>query len=145
MKHWIIEIITGLLGSVGFALLFNLRKKYLPFAALGGAACWGTYLLAEHFGSGIFLASFAAASVSALFAEILARKVKAPVTLFLITTLIPLVPGSSLYNTMYRIVTGDLAEAGIYGSSTLYCVLGIASGICAVTALIFAGGKGRRK
>lgn len=144
MKHEIIELFTGLLGSVGFALLFNLRKKYLPFAALGGVICWGTYLLAEHFGSGVFLASFAAAFISALFAEIMARIAKAPVTIFLITTLIPLVPGGSLYNTMYSIVTGNLAEAKNYGSSTFYCVLGIASGICAVTALFFAGRTERK-
>lgn len=143
MKYEIIGILTGLLGSVGFSLLFNLRRKYLPFAALGGAVCWGTYLLAEYLGSGIFLASFTAAFVSELFAEILARIVKAPVTIFRIATLIPLVPGSSLYNTMYSIVTGNLSEAERYGSSTLFCVLGIASGICAVTALIFAGRSDR--
>lgn len=41
-----IGLLTALLGSAGFALIFNVRKQLLPLAALGGALCWGTYLLA---------------------------------------------------------------------------------------------------
>lgn len=41
-----IGLLTALLGSAGFALIFNVRKQLLPLAALGGAVCWGTYLLA---------------------------------------------------------------------------------------------------
>lgn len=137
MNHEIVQLVTGLLGSVGFSLLFNLRRQYLPYAALGGFLCWGTYLLSEHFGAGTFFASFAAAFVSSLFAEILARVLKAPVTLFLISTLIPLVPGSSLYYAMYSIVAGNPDAARSYASATGLCVLGIASGICAVTAVVF--------
>ena len=138
MKTQIIQLITGLLGSVGFALLFNLRRQYLPYAALGAFLCWGTYLLSEHFGAGIFFASFVAAFASSLFAEILARSLKAPVTLFLITTLVPLVPGSSLYYAMYNIVAGNPEATRSYAAATGLCVLGIASGICAVTAVVFA-------
>ena len=29
-------LLTALLGSAGFALLFNVRKQLLPLAALGG-------------------------------------------------------------------------------------------------------------
>lgn len=134
MNHPLLQILTAMLGSVGFALLFNLRGKYIHFAALGGAICWGTYLLAVHFGAGIFFASFTAAVVSSVFAEVLARLVKAPVTLFLISTLIPLVPGSSLYYTMNSIISGDLTAAGNYAQQTGLCAIGIAAGICAVTA-----------
>ena len=136
MNHQVVELVTGLLGSVGFALLFNLRRQYLPYAALGGALCMGTYLFAVRFGAGTFFASFLAAFVSSLFAEILARVLKAPVTLFLISTLIPLVPGSSLYYTMYSIVAGNIDVMRNYASETGLCVLGIASGICAVTAVV---------
>ena len=37
-------LLTALLGSAGFALLFNVRKQLLPLAALGGALCWGCLL-----------------------------------------------------------------------------------------------------
>ena len=32
-----IGLLTALLGSAGFALIFNVRKQLLPLAALGGA------------------------------------------------------------------------------------------------------------
>lgn len=34
-----IGLLTALLGSAGFALIFNVRKQLLPLAALGGAVC----------------------------------------------------------------------------------------------------------
>ena len=36
-----IGLLTALLGSAGFALIFNVRKQLLPLAALGGADVGG--------------------------------------------------------------------------------------------------------
>ena len=47
-------LLTALLGSAGFALLFNVRKQLLPLAALGGALCWGAYLLAGVWTQSVF-------------------------------------------------------------------------------------------
>ena len=45
-------LLTALLGSAGFALLFNVRKQLLPLAALGGALCvWGGINLLEGYGN----------------------------------------------------------------------------------------------
>ena len=42
---------------------------------------------------------FVASVVLTIYAEILARVVKCPATLFLVTAAVPLIPGGSLYNT----------------------------------------------
>ena len=48
MNEIIIQLITGMLGSLGFALLFGLKKQYLIVASLGGLLNWGLYLLGMH-------------------------------------------------------------------------------------------------
>ena len=58
-----IGLLTALLGSAGFALIFNVRRQLLPLAALGGAVCWGTYLLAGCATESVFLQSFAASAI----------------------------------------------------------------------------------
>ena len=87
-------LLTALLGSAGFALLFNVRKQLLPLAALGGALCWGAYLLAGVWTQSVFVQSFAASAVTAVWSEILARVKKTPAQQYLIVGLIPLVPAA---------------------------------------------------
>lgn len=131
----IIQLITGTLGSVGFALLFGLRSRYIPFAALGGFFCWGVYLAAMQMWGIIFLSGLLASAFSALYSEIIARLKKAPTTLFYITAVIPLIPGSTLYYTCSNAVIGNWDKAQEYANLTLQYALSIAAGACAVWAI----------
>ena len=38
-------VITAFLGSLGFSLLYGLKRRHLLFASLGGLISWGMYLL----------------------------------------------------------------------------------------------------
>ena len=124
-----IELLTALLGSAGFALLFNVRKQLLPLAALGGALCWGTYLLAGQATDVVFLQSFAASAVTAVWSEVLARVKKTPAQQYLIIGLVPLVPGGTLYYAMSALVRQDWAQAQLYGYRVSAVALGIAAGV----------------
>lgn len=84
---------------------------------------------------GDFSPSFIASAFAATYAEVLARKLKAPATLFLIPAVVPLVPGSGLYYTISYAVQGDLEVSAGYGTQTLQFVLGIACGMCIIWAL----------
>lgn len=44
-----IQIIAAFFGSLGFALLFNLRGQWLFFTALGGGLSWCVYLISGSF------------------------------------------------------------------------------------------------
>ena len=44
---YIVQLFTGAAGSVAFGILFHMKKKHLPLAALGGFLGW----LAERSGS----------------------------------------------------------------------------------------------
>ncbi|MBE6850647.1 MAG: threonine/serine exporter [Ruminococcus sp.] len=132
-----IQIITALLGSLGFSLLFGLRPRYLCLASLGGGICWAFYQLCLQSGLSVFVTCLVASAFSALYGEILARIMKAPAPLFFIPTVIPLIPGSTLYYTMRSAVQGQLDLAADYGMQTLLSALAIAAGVSLVWSVFF--------
>ncbi len=134
MKGIAIQLLTAFLGSLGFSLLFGLRKRHLFAASLGGLLVWGLYLLAEYYVRSIFLANLLASAFAVVYAEILARRLKCPATLFVLPGIVPLVPGGSLYYAMSHAVRRELEDASMYGTATLMKALAIAAGISLVLA-----------
>ena len=51
----IVQLITGAIGSVGFGILFHMKKKYLPLVAGGGFISWLMFVLGKSFWGNIFL------------------------------------------------------------------------------------------
>lgn len=130
----ILQLLTGMTGSLGFALLFGLKKQYLASAALGGLIGWALYLAGLNVFDNIFLACLLASAFCALYSEIIARLQKAPTTLFFITSVVPLIPGSTLYYTCSNAVIRDWENAKHFGLLTLQYALAIAAGSCIVWA-----------
>lgn len=134
MREWIIQLLTAFLGSLGFALLFGVRRRHLFAASLGGLFAWAIFLAVDAWLHSGFLACLLASAFSILYSELLARRRKTPATLFVVPAIIPLVPGSSLYSAMACVVRKDFIAARAYGTLTLEYALAIAAGISFVLA-----------
>lgn len=135
MEKMILQMIWAFLGALGYGLMFRLRLRHLFCAALGGFLTWGVYLVTDFLMEGIFFPSLIASAFAALFAEVMARIRKAPVTLFLIISVVPMIPGGSLYYTMSYAVQKQWQETRVYASQTIQYALGIALGMFLVWAL----------
>ena len=127
MKDVILQLVMAFVGSLGFAMLFRLRQSLWVSASLGGVICWGGQ---------IFISGLVASALSAVYADFLAARKRAPVPLFLIPSVVPLIPGSTLYYTMSAAVQGNTEEVSHYGSLTLQYALSIAGGICIVWTIL---------
>ncbi len=132
MTDAILQIFTGFLGTLGFAVLYNIRGKRLIFAALGGLLSWGFFLILNLIISGDILCYYIVAVLISLYAEVLARLLKTPTTTFIMTSLIPLVPGSSLYYTMTTAFSGNMDGFIEKGLQTLGLAGALAAGIITV-------------
>lgn len=130
-----LQIIYAFIVSLGFGVLFNVRDKNLFFAALGGAVGWFFYSLTLNLSSSSVLAMLMASISISIYAEIFSRVLKNPVTLFLVCSLIPLVPGSGMYYTVFEAVQGNIFESLNYGIETLSLAGVIAVGIILVSTL----------
>ena len=129
MSTILLQLGTAFVGSLGFALLFHTRKDFWIPASLGGMLSWGIYLLGKAHLYGVFFPCLIASAFAALYAEVLARILKAPATIFFITAVVPLIPGSTLYYTMSYAVRGAWDTSRTYGLLTIQYALSIASGI----------------
>lgn len=135
-QELLISLLTATLGSVGFSIIFYAKPKRLPLSALGGLLTWAVYLGVKALIGGELISNLVAALAGAIFSELTARLTKAPVPVYLMPCIIPLVPGGMLYETMSRFVGGAYAEAGAYGLLTLKVAVGIAGGIIASSVLV---------
>ena len=124
-----IQLITAFLGSLGFAMLFHVRREKLLLASLGGLLSWGVYLLMGLALSDDVVRYFVASVVVAIYAETMARVVKCPATVFLVTAAVPLIPGGSLYRTMSAFMDGNFTACSHYGLTTMLLAAAIAVGM----------------
>lgn len=131
----VLQFLSVILSTAGFCLLFHLPKRHIPLALLGTALCWALYLLLRNRIDSLLCAVLVVSMFSAAYAELVARRVKAPATLFLIPTLIPLVPGSYVYSMMLALVQGDTAATTHYGTLTAQWAIGLAAGISLVAVV----------
>ncbi len=129
------QVIYAFIVSLGFGVLFNVRDKNLFFAALGGAVGWFFYSLTMNLSDSSILAMLIASISISIYAEIFSRVLKNPVTLFLVCSLIPLVPGSGMYYTVFEAVEGNVFGSLNNGIETLSLAGVIAVGIILVSTL----------
>ena len=99
-KTEIIQILAGFIGTLGFAAWFNIRGKRLFFAAFGGFLSWALFVVSSKIISNEVLIYLIVSVLVSLYSEIMARVLKTPATSFLTTSLVPLIPGASLYYTI---------------------------------------------
>ncbi len=134
--HYIIQLLAAYLGALGFGALYNLHGKKLQFASLGGLLAWCVYLLVNQFTPSPYPCAFLASMALTLYSELMARVHKTPVTVFLVTSAIPLIPGAGLYRCVSALMLKDTATATAQGTYTLLFAASMAAGIT-VTTLVF--------
>ena len=135
MKDVLMTLLTAALGTVGFSILFYVHPRRLTLATLGGVLTTAVYLLGGHFIGGELLPSLLGALAGAGFSEICARLTRVPVPVYMVPCVIPLVPGSALYATMFNFVSGQYKLAADAALTTLEVSLGIAGGIVIASVL----------
>lgn len=118
-----------------YAILMRVKLRHLPAIGVGAAMTYLLFALLDSFGFSLFVSNLLAAMVATIYGQIMARILKAPVIIYYLPSIIPLVPGGSLYYTMAALVNGDNAEFMRRGSDTLMISFGIAVGIIAVSVI----------
>lgn len=116
-------------GSLAFGVIFNIRGKNNIFAGLGGLFAWVVYLLAGEFSVNMLTQFFAAAIAISFYAEVMAIWRKTPVTVFIVSGMIPLVPGGTIFYTMRELIMGNYTESYQLGIDTIAIAGSIAMGI----------------
>ena len=136
LRETLTIVLSGMLGSVGFSILFRSDKKRIFCNAVGGALTCLVYMICCYCFDHIFVQNFFPALLVTVYAEMMARAVKAPATPILACSIIPLVPGGKLYYTTYYFVTSDMEKFDITLGETLQIAAGLAVGIICVSVVV---------
>lgn len=131
----IAQIIAAFVGTIAFALIFGVPGKYYFLCGITGAAGWFFYLLFMHIGATATESTFIATVVVVVLSRIFSVIAKSPVTVFLISGIIPLVPGGGMYWTSYYLVTNQNSMALDSGISAVRSAVAIVLGIVIVLEL----------
>ena len=78
----IFQIIASFIGSLGFAILFNIHGKRLLLASIGGMLSWILFILFNKAIGNDVIAYFIVAGIISIYAEIMARKLKVFLAIF---------------------------------------------------------------
>ena len=136
-----VQLLAAYVGTVAFAVLFGVPRKYYLDSGLCGMLGWLLYLiLANHTGLSVANVVFFATVLVTFTAMVLAIVRKCPITVYLICGIFPLVPGAGIFWTTYNVVSEQLGAALHTGVTALKVTVAIAFGIILVAEL---NGKNR--
>ncbi len=138
MNRELIEILTSVLGTFAFAVILNAPKNRLLFVTLGGLISGTCLVIFQALLNNTFFSVCAASFITALYSEIFARLIKTPSTVIFIPSSIPLLPGGSLYYTVYNLIYFNKNNFTHYLKETAETGAGIALGVTAVAIIIFS-------
>ena len=97
--------VAGGLAAIGFAIIFNIPPKILPYVAIGGMIS-STVRIITTFVCGVSLpfGSFLGAGTVAIIAMVTARHIHFPTRMLVIPSIIPMIPGVLLYRFLFSVI-----------------------------------------
>lgn len=121
--------LTSFIGTLGFAILLHAPKRaWLP-ASLIGASTYTLYCSLRQCGVDDASSMFLAALFGSLLAQFCARRMRMIATIFLLLSVVALVPGLGLYRCMEQLGSKQYALGAQTGILTMAGILMMALGI----------------
>lgn len=128
-SEMIIRICAAFAASIWFGIRFNVRLKFLLWAGLAGALSCSLFFFLGQYQPSPIIRNFYVAVVCAFYAEMMAWWKKVPSTVFLLPSVLPLMPGGSLYTSMSCAVHNDWGAFTAHITHTLLIASAAAAGI----------------
>jgi len=128
----IIRSLAAGLGTIAFALMFRVRKRHFVDCGVLGTITWFAYMICIRIWNNEAIAVFVSGFAAVLASRVLAVLRRCPATVFLMTSLIPLLPGISLYRTIYYLLMGSAQISMHFGKLCFLTAFTIAVSIAVV-------------
>ena len=131
----LIQMIACGVGTLGFGLLFQATLKQSVWAGAGGIINFSCYLIVMYYTGNDFIAVMAGSMSVAIFAYIMSRAHRAPATIYLTTSIMPVIPGATLFYIMHGLVHSDYSMATQQTIKAVWTCMAIAFGFMIVELL----------
>lgn len=128
----LMQFAWAFLAILGFSIRVNLKGIKIAFTSLGGGLCWAFYLIVLYYSSSVLFSTFIAIILVCIYSEIVAPRLRTPVSVFVTCAIIPLVPGRGLFQSMQFYIAGK----NILASKSILETLLVAGTISIAIALV---------
>ena len=134
--HYLAHFVVVVIATISFGMTFQVPRRHDLAAGLTGAVGWMVYIFGvELFGMSPAIATLVATLPLTACARFFSINHKAPVTIFLLPGIFPLVPGAGIYYTAYYFIQNNNALALSNGISTFKIAVVLATGIALVLGI----------
>jgi uncharacterized membrane protein YjjB (DUF3815 family) len=123
------HLVTSFIASAGFGILFNAPRRDLVHCGLVGMLGWMLYYALTIYGIDVVPATVLAAMLVAVLSQLFAKYRKAPIIIFNVSGIIPLVPGGIAYDAMRHFVDNDYFTGVQLSAKVMLLSGGIAIGL----------------
>ena len=131
-----IKLASSFVGTLGFAIFMHApRKAWLPASAIGGVA-YLLYWALLQFGLYEPIAIFIGALLGSILGQYCARRMQMIASIFVLLSMIPLVPGLGLYRCMHFLAQEMYSAGADAGVRAMVDIVMIALGL-AVGSFLF--------
>ena len=125
----LIKTYAAFSSIIAFSIIFDMPKNLLKYATIVGVVSWVIYSYLLYIEVDIVLQAFITGLIVAGMSHIFARVLKAPVTIFLVPGILPLVPGGPIYRSVYYFINDNSNLGNMYFTQTLQIAGAIAMAI----------------
>ena len=128
----LLKLVSSFVGTLGFAIFMHAPKRaWFPASAIGGVA-YALYWLLMQCGVYAPMSIFIGALLGSILGQYCARRMRMIASIFVLLSMIPLVPGLGLYRCMHYLAQemyGAGADAGVRAMVDIVMIaLGLAVG-----------------
>ena len=124
----LVQFVVAMVATISFGITFQVgRRHYWTCGFVGACTTLG--------GMTAPMATLIATLPLAALSRFFAIRHKAPITVFLLTGIFPLVPGAGIYYTAYYFLRNDRALCTSKGIETLKVAVALALGIAIVCSI----------
>ena len=134
--HYFAHFVVTVIATIAFGITFQVPRRHYLAAGITGA---------ELLGMSPAIATLVATLPLTGCARFFSITHKAPVTIFLLPGIFPLVPGAGIYYTAYYFLQGEQELFASKGGETFKVALALALGIALICSLPLPGGHEKIK
>ena len=131
----VLEGFGAFMTSVAYSLVMQVPSDKIIPASVNGAFAWFIFLLLNNM-CGLAFSTYIAGICMSMGTQLLSRKYRTPITVILIPSFIPFVPGADIYKCMFYLMKGQ-SSLSVYHLGLTITVAGmIGLGALSVEALL---------
>ena len=140
-----VQLIAAYVGTLAFAILFGVPRKYYLDSGLCGMLGWLLYLiLFRHAGMSAAIATLISTIFIGILSRVFAVVEKCPAAVFLLCGIFPLVPGAGVFWSTYYLISNQFELSSTAGFTAGKIAIAIVLGIILAMELpqrFFSGRK----